>query len=171
MNRMDKSLGNLLLEFFSEEIPARMQLNSEIQLQNLFVKSLTERDITFDSFKTFSGPRHLSIIIKSIELKQKDQEIEKRGPRFDANQKSIDGFLKSNNLNLNDTVIKETKNGKFYFHSQVIKGKKTYEILPDIINEIVNGFVWPKSQRWANTDLKWARPLRNIVLLLNDDVV
>ncbi len=171
MNRMDKSLGNLLLEFFSEEIPARMQLNSETQLQNLFIKSLIKRDIAFESFKTYSGPRHLSIIINDIELVQKDQEIEKRGPRFDANQKAIDGFLKSNNLNLNDTVIKETKNGKFYFHSQVIKGKKTYEILPDIINEIVNDFVWPKSQRWGNTELKWARPLRNIVLLLNDDVV
>ena len=171
MNNMKKSRGNLLLEFFSEEIPARMQLNSEIQLQNLFVKSLTQRDIAFESFKTFSGPRHLSIIIKSIELEQKDQEIEKRGPRFDANQKAIDGFLKSNQLKINETIIKETNNGKFYFHSQMIKGKKTYEILPDIISEIVNGFVWPKSQRWANTDLKWARPLRNIVLLLNDDVV
>ena len=53
----------------------------------------------------------------------------------------------------------------------MIKGQKTDEILPDIINEIVNGFVWPKSQRWANTDLKWARPLRNILLLLNDDIV
>ena len=83
MNNMEKSRGNLLLEFFSEEIPARMQLNSETQLQNLFVKSLTKRDIAFESFKTFSSPRHLSIIIKSIELEQKDQEIEKRGPRFD----------------------------------------------------------------------------------------
>ena len=171
MNNMEKSRGNLLLEFFSEEIPARMQLNSEIQLQNLFVKSLKQRDIAFESFKTFSGPRHLSIIIKSIELEQKDQEIEKRGPRFDANQKAIDGFLKSNQLKIDETIIKETNNGKFYFHSQMIKGQKTYEILPDIISEIVNGFVWPKSQRWANTDLKWARPLRNIVLLLNDDVV
>ena len=93
MNRMNLNKGNLLLEFFSEEIPARMQLNSETQLQNLFNKSLRQRDIAFDSFKTYSGPRHLSIIIKNIELEQKDQEIEKRGPRFDANQKAIDGFL------------------------------------------------------------------------------
>ena len=171
MNRMNLNKGNLLLEFFSEEIPARMQLNSETQLQNLFNKSLRQRDIAFDSFKTYSGPRHLSIIIKNIELEQKDQEIEKRGPRFDANQKAIEGFLKSNQLNLDETVIKETKNGKFYFHSKIIKGKKTYEILPDIIKEIVNGFVWPKSQRWGNTDLRWARPLRNIVLLLDDDIV
>ena len=78
MNNIEKSRGNLLLEFFSEEIPARMQLNSETQLQNLFNKSLRQRDIAFDSFKTYSGPRHLSIIIKNIELEQKDQEIEKR---------------------------------------------------------------------------------------------
>ncbi len=171
MNRMDISRGNLLLEFFSEEIPSRMQLTSETQLQHLFIKSLKERDIAFESFKTYSSPRHLSIIIKNIELEQKDQIIEKRGPRLDANQKAIEGFLKSNNINLDETFIKETKNGKFYFHSQIVKGQKTHEILPDIINEIVNGFVWPKSQRWANTDLKWARPLRNIILLLNDDVV
>ena len=171
MNRTDVSRGNLLLEFFSEEIPARMQLNSERQLKNLFTKSLLQKDIAFDSLKTFSSPRHLSIIIKNIELEQKDQKLEKKGPRFDANQKAIDGFLKSNQLNLNETVIKETKNGKFYFHSQMIKGQKTREILPDIINEIVSSFIWPKSQRWANTDLKWARPLRNILLLLNDDPV
>ena len=171
MNSMKKSRGNLLLEFFSEEIPARMQLNSETQLQNLFAKSAAKRDIAFESFKTYSSPRHLSIIVKNIEFEQKDQEIEKRGPRFDANQNAIDGFLKSNQINLNETVIKETKNGKFYFHSKIIKGQKTKKILPDIVNEIVNGFVWPKSQRWANTDLRWARPLRNIVLLLNDDTV
>ncbi len=171
MNRINKSRGNLLLEFFSEEIPARMQTDSEIQLQNLFLKSLRLRDIDFESYKTYSGPRHLSITIKNIDLEQKDQKIEKRGPRFDANQEAIDGFLKSNHINLNETVIKETKNGKFYFHSQIIKGQKTYKILPDIVNEIVNGFVWPKSQRWANTDLRWARPLRNIILLLNDNIV
>ena len=129
MNRTDISRGNLLLEFFSEEIPARMQLNSEEQLENLFIKSLLQRDIAFGSFKTFSSPRHLSIIIKNIELEQKEKKIEKRGPRFDANQKAIDGFLKSNHLNLNEIVIKETKNGKFYFHSQMIKGQKTSEIL------------------------------------------
>ena len=171
MNRMDIRKGNLLLEFFSEEIPARMQLNSETQLQNLFIKSLARRSIAFESFKTYSGPRHLSIIIKNIDLKQKDQKIEKRGPRFDANQKSIDSFLKANQLSLDETVIKKTKNGKFYFHSQKIKGQNIYDILPEIINEIVYSFVWPKSQRWANTDLRWARPLRNILLLLNNDTV
>lgn len=171
MNSVKVSRGNLLLEFFSEEIPARMQLNSETQLKNLFIKSLAQRDIKFDNFKTYSGPRHLSIVIKNIELEQKDKKLEKRGPRFGANQKAIDGFLKSNHLNMNEIIIKETKNGKFYFHSQMIKGQKTYEILPDIVNEIVHGFVWPKSQRWGNTDLRWARPLRNIVLLLNDSIV
>ena len=66
MNKMDISTGNLLLEFFSEEIPARMQLNSETHLRNLFLKSLAHRDIAFESLKTYSGPRHLSIIIKNI---------------------------------------------------------------------------------------------------------
>ena len=110
MNKTNISRGNLLLELFSEEIPARMQLNSERQLENLFIKSLSQRNIAFDSLTTFSSPRHLSIIIKNVELEQRDQKIETRGPRFDANQKAINGFLKSNHINLNETVIKETKN-------------------------------------------------------------
>ena len=124
MNKMDISRGNLLLEFFSEEIPARMQLNSEKQLEKLFIKSLAKRDMAFECFKTYSGPRHLSIIIKNIELEQKDQKTDKRGPRFDANQKAIDGFLKSNNLQLKETVIKETKNGKFFFSFSSDQRKK-----------------------------------------------
>ena len=82
MNSMEKSRGNLLLEFFSEEIPARMQLNSETQLQNLFAKSVQKRDIAFESFKTYSSPRHLSIIVKNIEFEQKDQDSRKKGTKI-----------------------------------------------------------------------------------------
>ena len=163
--------GQLLLEFFTEEIPARFQVESGNQLENLMKKILNKKEINYEEIKTYSGPRHLSIVIKQIDLQQNDQITEKRGPRFDADQKAVNGFLNANKIELKDTELKDTKNGKFYFCSQKIKGLKTAEILPDIIHEIAYGFTWSKSQRWSNTKLRWGRPLRNILLLLNDDLV
>ena len=171
MSNNNGQKGDLLLELFSEEIPARMQINSEKQLSSLFEKSLIKRDIGYGSFLTFSSSRHLSIIINNLDLKQKNQIIEKRGPRVGSNKKAINGFLKSNNIQENDIVIKDTKNGKFYFYNNHINGINTSEVLPDIINEIIDSFVWPKSQRWAYSELRWARPLRNILLLLNNQLV
>ena len=171
MSNYNAKKSNLLLELFSEEIPARMQIGSEKQLSSLFEKSLVNRKIGYDSFFTFSSSRHLSIIIKNLDLKQKNQIIEKRGPRVGSNEKAINGFLKSNNIKKNDIVIKNTKNGRFYFYLKHINGINTSEVLPEIINEIINGFVWPKSQRWAYSELKWARPLRNILLLLDNKQV
>lgn len=171
MNNSDNHRGNLLLEIFSEEIPARMQLESEKQLERLFTSSLSSRNISYEACSTYSGPRHLSIIINNIELTQKDKNIEIRGPRVGSNENALRGFLKSKKINISDTVIKKTKNGDFYFFSDIEKGKKTSQVLPEIIEEILKKFVWPKSQRWSNTTFKWARPLRNILLLLNDEVV
>jgi len=171
MNNFDNNCGNLLFEIFSEEIPARMQLESEKQLERLFKSSLSSRGIGYEECSTYSGPRHLSLIINNIELTQKDKNIEIRGPRVGSNEKALTGFLKSKKIDISDTFIKKTKNGDFYFFSDIEKGKNTSQVLPVIIEEILKKFVWPKSQRWSNTTFKWARPLRNILLLLNDEVV
>ncbi|MDA9806419.1 glycine--tRNA ligase subunit beta [Alphaproteobacteria bacterium] len=171
MNNFDNNSGNLLFEIFSEEIPARMQLESEKQLERLFKSSLSSRGIGYEECFTYSGPRHLSLIINNIELTQKDKNIEIRGPRVGSNEKALTGFLKSKKINISDTFIKKTKNGDFYFFSDIEKGKKTSQVLPVVIEEILKKFVWPKSQRWSNTTFKWARPLRNILLLLNDEMV
>ncbi len=171
MSNNNGEKGDLLLELFSEEIPARMQIGSEIQLTSLFEKSLMNRDIGYGPISTFSSSRHLSVIIKNIDLKQKNQVIEKRGPRLGSNEKAIHGFLESNNIQENDIVIKDTKNGKFYFYLNQINGINTSKVLPEIINEIINNFVWPKSQRWAYSELRWARPLRNILLLFNNQLI
>ena len=98
MSKNKGEKGNLLLELFSEEIPARMQIGSEKQLTNLFEKSLMNRDIGYGPISTFCSPRQLTVIIKNIDLKQKNQIIEKRGPRLGSNEKAIHGFLKSNNF-------------------------------------------------------------------------
>ena len=171
MENYKRLTGDLLVEFFSEEIPARMQFQSGVHLEESFKKAFDKKDIRFGEIEIFTGPRHLAIIIKQLDLKQQDQIIEKRGPRFDANEKALNGFLNSNDICLIDTEIKDTKNGKFHFYIKKIKGLETKKIIPEIIHEIIYGFVWSKSQRWGGTELRWARPLRNILLLLNDKVV
>ena len=101
MSNFNDQKGNLLLELFSEEIPASMQIGSEKQLTSLLEKSLLNRDIGYGPISTFSSSRHLSVIIKNVDLKQKNQIIEKRGPRLGSNEKAIHGFLKSNNIKEN----------------------------------------------------------------------
>ena len=114
MSKIDAQKGDLLVEFFSEEIPARFQVGSGEQLENLFVKKLVGREVSFDSCKTYTGPRHLAIIIRDIDLVQKDQLVEKRGPRLGSDEKAINGFLKSNNIG--EIVSKELiySNEKIY---------------------------------------------------------
>ena len=138
-NKKNKN-SNLLIEFFSEEIPARMQVQSGINLENLCKKAFNFRGISFGDIDVYTGSRHLAIIVDKLDLKQKGQTIEKRGPRFNADEKALNGFLKSNNIQLSDTTLIDTKNGKFYFYIQKIKGLETIEIIPEIITEIVSGF-------------------------------
>ena len=171
MDNITINNGNLLIEFFSEEIPAGMQVQSGINLENLCKKAFNLRGMSFGNMHVYTGSRHLSIIIDKLDLKQKDQMIKKRGPRFNADKKALNGFLKSNNIELSDTTLIDTKNGKFYFYIQKIKGFKTIDIIPEIINEIVFCFTWSKSQRWGNTEVRWGRPLRNILILLNNKIV
>ena len=137
MNNHENNRGNLLLELFSEEIPARMQADSEKQLENLFTSSLSSRGINYEICFTYSGPRHLSLIVNNIELIQQDKKIEVRGPRVGSNEKALNGFLKSQNINISDTTIKNIKNAEFYFFSYIEKGKQLFEVLPDIIEEVL----------------------------------
>ena len=112
LNNITNIKGQLLLEFFTEEIPARFQVESENQLEVLMKNILNKKQINYDQLETHSGPRHLSIIIKQIDFQQNDQIIEKRGPRFDADQKAVNGYLNANKIELNDTELKDTKNAE-----------------------------------------------------------
>ena len=130
MSKIDAKRGDLLVEFFSEEIPARFQVESGEQLENLFVKKLVSREVSFGSCKTYTGPRHLAIIIRDIDLVQKDQLVEKRGPRLGSDEKAINGFLKSNNISLSDTIVKNTNNGDYIITCpETIEGE-TYLVDP-----------------------------------------
>ena len=169
-------MAELLLELFSEEIPARMQARAAKDLhddllalahQAGFTKEVDEPDV-----KTFVTHRRLVGLIRKLPARQPDQTMEKKGPRINAPEKAIQGFLKSNGLkSINQAEIRELDKGSFYFTVKSVKGRPTAEILAELIPDLVYGFSWPKSMRWANTVVRWVRPIHNVLCIFNGKVV
>ena len=165
---MIKKTVNCLIELFSEEIPARMQNDAELEFLKLFEKACKSRGISFKGHELYSTPRRLGLFIRNIDEKQENQFIEIKGPSIFAEDRAINGFLKTHNEKKKNLNRKKTKKGEFFFIEKVLKGKNTKLLFPEIIKEIILNFNWPKSQRWGNSEIKWARPLRNILLLIDD---
>ena len=162
---------NCLIELFSEEIPSRMQINAETEFFKLFKEGCETRGIYFKDYELFSTPRRIALIVKGLNEKQKTQFLEIKGPNIQSKDIAINGFLKTHNEKKKKLKIKKTDKGEFYFIEKVVRGKLTKFLLEDILGDIISNFNWPKSQRWANSDIKWARPLRNILVLLDNKLI
>lgn len=165
---MNKKSINCLIDFLSEEIPAGMQPYIGQQISKIFNEKLVGFSLNFNQINTFTSPRHFGIIIQNLQKKQSNQKIEIRGPKTSSSKIAVNGFIKTQNVSKNDLVVKQTKKGNFYFLEKKIKGKSIYELIPEIIQYIIDNLNWPKSQRWGNTDAKWGRPLRNILAITNE---
>jgi glycyl-tRNA synthetase beta chain len=155
-------MPDFLLELFSEEIPARMQVAAINYLQDSLIKELKVVDI-----EPFSTPRRLAVIIKNLPITQPDITTELKGPKIDAPEVALNGFLKKNNLTLEQL---EKRDG-VYFASNFQKGKATAEILKPIIEEILAKFPWPKSMRWGSGSVNWVRPLQSILCIFDGQIV
>ncbi len=162
---------NCLIDFFSEEIPASIQIFLEKELILLFEKVLNKVLLNYEKIEILSSPRHHCVLIHNIESIQKDQSLDIKGPRIDAPKLAIEGFLKTNKTTLKKLIVNKTNKGEFYFHKKFIKGKTFSKLIPDIIQEVCTSISWPKSQRWGYSDLKWGRPLRNIMILIDRSFV
>ncbi len=156
-------MPQLLIEFFSEEIPARMQQRAEEDLARLFGDKLKAAGLTPAAVKTFSTPRRLGLYIDDLPAKAADVNEEKKGPRVGAPEQAIQGFVKSAGLkSIDDAQIVEDKKGAFYVARIERAGRATAEIVGEITPEVVRAFPWPKSMRSGSSDLTWVRPLHNI---------
>jgi len=155
-------MADFLLELFSEEIPARMQVDAISYLQNSLQKALNVKDS-----EGFSTPRRLAVIIKNLPAMQPDINTELKGPKVDAPEAALNGFLKKNNLTLAQL---ENRDG-VYFASLHQKGKPTAEILKTIIEETLAKFPWPKSMRWGAGETAWVRPLHSILTIFDGQIV
>jgi glycyl-tRNA synthetase beta chain len=161
-------MPQLLLEFFSEEIPARMQKRAEEDLLKLAREKLSARGLAFEKAQTFSTPRRLGLVIDDLAAKAADANEEKKGPRVGAPDQAIQGFLKSAGLkSIDEAQVVEDKKGAFYVARIERAGRPTPEIVQEALPEVVRAFPWPKSMRSGESDLTWVRPLHNILCLFD----
>ena len=165
---MSKKLSDCLIEFFSEEIPANMQISLEKQLVDIFENELKEKRLNFSNIEVFSSPRRLAVKINNLQKKQDDKLLNIKGPSILSPEVAISGFAKSQNTIKSKLIKNKTNKGEFFFLQKLEKGKNIFDLLPELINEAVKKINWPKSQRWGNTEIKWGRPLRNILAIVDN---
>jgi glycyl-tRNA synthetase beta chain len=165
-------MAELLLELFSEEIPARMQTRAREDLARLLAKALGEAGLEFKEIKTFATPRRVTAVVEGLPARSPDIREEKKGPRVDAPDAAIKGFLKSAGLASADQAEKrDDKKGAYYVALLERPGRATAEVVAEIVPAFVRGFPWPKSMRWGSGKLRWVRPLHSIICLLDGKVV
>jgi glycyl-tRNA synthetase beta chain len=165
-------MAELLLELFSEEIPARMQGRAREDLARLLGQALGEAGLEYKEIKTFATPRRLAAMVDGLPARSPEVREERKGPRVDAPDAAIKGFLKSAGLASVDQAEKrEDKKGAFYVALIERPGRATEEVLAEIVPEIVKSFPWPKSMRWASGRIRWVRPLHSILCLFDGKVV
>jgi glycyl-tRNA synthetase beta chain len=162
----------LLLELFSEEIPARMQPRAREDLARLLAQALAAAGLEYKEIKTFATPRRLTAVVAGLPARSPDVREEKKGPRVDAPEAAINGFLKSAGLSSVDQAERrDDKKGAYYVALIEKRGRPTAEVIADIVPDIVKGFPWPKSMRWGSGKLRWVRPLHSVLCLLDAKVV
>jgi glycyl-tRNA synthetase beta chain len=162
----------LLLELFSEEIPARMQARAREDLARLLAGKLAEAGLEYKEIRTFATPRRLTAVVDGLPARSPDLREEKKGPRVDAPDAAIKGFLKSAGLaSIDQAEQRDDKKGTYYVATIEKRGRATAEAVAEIVPEIVKSFPWPKSMRWGAGKLRWVRPLHSILCLLDGKVV
>ncbi|MGR9552114.1 glycine--tRNA ligase subunit beta [Rhizobium leguminosarum] len=163
-------MPNLLLELRSEEIPARMQRKAAGDLKKLVTDALVEAGLSYEGAREYWTPRRLALDIHGLTARSADVREERKGPRTDANEKAIEGFLRGAGLSSvsEAQVVSDPKKGDFYVAVISKPGRATEEIVTDVMPGIIRDFPWPKSMRWGKASskpgaLRWVRPLQSIV--------
>jgi glycyl-tRNA synthetase beta chain len=188
-------MPDLLLELFSEEIPARMQTQAAKDLERLVVGALSDRGLLFEGVKAFAGPRRLTLAVAGLPAKQPDVSEEKKGPRVGAPEKAVEGFLRSAGVKLEQCERRDDGKGEFYVAVIARKGRATEIVLAEIIPQTIAKLTWPKSMRWGPrfvipgvntwgtttwgaipddiraTPVQWVRPLRSIICTFGGEIV
>jgi glycyl-tRNA synthetase beta chain len=164
-------MAELFIELYSEEIPAKLQIDARRKIKNLIEEKLKKKEIYYKLSRSFSTPKRLVFVIDGIpkNIEQKKRII--KGPKISAPKEALNGFIKSNNLNKSDVYNDKTEKGDFYFAK--IKAKKIdiKKELKLIIPEALQSYSWKKSMKWSNHNLSWGRPLKSIISIFNNQVV
>ncbi len=166
-------MAELLLELFSEEIPARMQARAAEDLRRLVTEGLKAQGLAAGEARAYATPRRLALVVEGVPAKSPDVSEERKGPRVNAPEQAIAGFIKSAGLDsIRDAhVVKDEKKGDFYVVRIAKPGRAAKEIIGEVVPAVAAKFPWPKSMRWGAGRTSWVRPLHSIVCVLDGKVV
>jgi glycyl-tRNA synthetase beta chain len=162
-------MPELLLELFSEEIPARMQARAAEDLRKAVTDRLVAAGLVYEGAKAFVTPRRLTLSVHGVPARQPDLREEKKGPRVGAPENAIAGFLKAAGLkSITDAKVQPDKKGDFYVAVIEKPGRAAIDVIGEILPDVIKSFPWPKSMRWGERSkapgaLTWVRPLHSIV--------
>ena len=162
-------MSELLLELFSEEIPARMQKRASEDLVRIVCDALKEAGVEGKNARAYATPRRLALVIDGLPERTPDVKEERKGPKVGAPQQAIDGFLRAAGLaSIDQATVQEDKKGAFYVAVTEKKGRATADLIAEIVPAVIRAFPWPKSMRWGAASarpgsLRWVRPLQSIV--------
>jgi len=157
-------MPDLLIEFLSEEIPARMQARAADDLRKLVTDRLVEAGLVYEGAKAFATPRRLALSVHGIPARQPDIKDERKGPKVGAPEQAIAGFLKAAGLkSIDEAKVQADKKGDFYVAVIDKPGREAVEVIKDVLHATIATFPWPKSMRWGAGKLKWVRPLHSIL--------
>jgi glycyl-tRNA synthetase beta chain len=157
-------MPDLLLELFSEEIPARMQARAAEDLRKAVTDRLVNAGLIYEGAKAFATPRRLALTVHGIPVRQPDLKDERKGPKVGAPEQAIAGFLRAAGLSsIDQAKVQSDKKGDFYVAVTERQGRPAIDVIAEIVPEVVRAFPWPKSMRWGTGRLAWVRPLHSIL--------
>jgi glycyl-tRNA synthetase beta chain len=166
-------MAELLLELFSEEIPARMQARAAEDLKRLVTEGLQAQGLAAGEARAYATPRRLTLVVEGVPARSPDVAEERKGPRVNAPAQAIAGFVKSAGLaSIKEAqVVRDERKGDFYVVRIDRPGRAAKEIVAEVVPAVAAKFPWPKSMRWGSGRTTWVRPLHGIVCLLDGNVV
>ncbi|PVH30611.1 glycine--tRNA ligase subunit beta [Pararhodobacter oceanensis] len=162
-------MPDVLIELFSEEIPARMQRRAAEDLRKLVTDGLVDGGLTYAHARAYSTPRRLTLAIEGLSEQSPTLREERKGPKVAAPEKAIEGFLRSTGLTLEQLEQREDKKGAFYLATIEKPGRAAPVILAEVLESAIRNFPWPKSMRWGAGSLRWVRPLHSILCVMTRD--
>ncbi len=162
-------MPDLLIELFSEEIPARMQGKAADDLRKLVTNGLVDAGLTYKAAAAFSTPRRLTLSIEDLLAESKPVREERKGPKVGAPDQAIEGFLRGAGVPKDALEIRDDKKGQTYYAVIEKPGRLAADIIAEVLVAAIRNFPWPKSMRWGTGALKWVRPLHAIICILSDE--
>ncbi len=160
-------MSQLLIEIFSEEIPARMQQGGARDLERMASDAFKKAGLTWDSLTTYAGPRRLTLVVEGLPTATPDLNEELKGPKTSAPAQALEGFLRKTGLTQDQLVERDG----IYYAEISQKGRATTEVVAETLETIFRTMSWPKSQRWGSNSFRWVRPIHRIIALFDGAVI